>query len=70
MQNFAVNFLPDTLIGHYSADIWLKYCRYGVNHYPINQSIYERLSIDSFDRRLLNTENTFKTTKVHLNERI
>ena len=24
----------------YSAVVWLKYCRYGVKHYPINQSIY------------------------------
>ena len=22
------------------AVVWLEYCRYGVKHYPINQSIY------------------------------
>ena len=27
----------------YTADTWVKYCRYGVKYYPINQSINQSI---------------------------
>ena len=50
VEHLSMNLSMNLLSSHYSvvesttAVIWLKYCQYGVNLYPINQSINQSIN--------------------------